>query len=108
MEDYFKGLTEDDEAVKSLGRATIEDVKAHLITKTEPLERNTQEMTEKEQKALDLIEQYGGIDGAHHKDWVLDQVARILLGEGYEAWVVDLKSGEDGPETYGYDEGIAP
>ena len=72
------------------------------------IERIKQEMTEKEQKVLDLIEQYGGIDGAHHKDWLLDQLARILTGEGYEAWVVELKSGEDGPETYGYDEGIAP
>lgn len=72
------------------------------------IERIKQKMTEKEQKVLDLIEQYGGIDGAHHKDWLLDQLARILTGEGYEAWVVELKSGEDGPETYSYDEGIAP
>ena len=65
-------------------------------------------MTEKEQKALDMIEQNGGIDGVHHKDWVLDQVARILTGEGYVDWVNGVKAGEDGPETYGYDEGIAP
>jgi len=61
------------------------------------IERIKQEMTEKEQKVLDLIEQYGGIDGAHHKDWLLDQLARILTGEGYEAWVVELKSGEEVP-----------
>lgn len=30
--------------------------------------------------ALMFIEMYGGIDGAHHKDWVLDQIARILNG----------------------------
>lgn len=30
--------------------------------------------------ALNYIGRYGGIDGAHHKDWVLDQVARILHG----------------------------
>lgn len=30
--------------------------------------------------ALMFIEMYGAIDGAHHKDWVLDQVARILNG----------------------------
>lgn len=34
----------------------------------------------REQWALDYIMTYGGIDGAHHKDWVLDQVARILHG----------------------------
>ncbi len=30
--------------------------------------------------ALNYIEAYGQIDGAHHKLWVLDQVARILKG----------------------------
>ena len=30
--------------------------------------------------ALLYIEMYNGIDGAHHKDWLLDQVARILKG----------------------------
>jgi len=30
--------------------------------------------------ALMWIERYGNIDGSHHKDWVLDQVARILNG----------------------------
>lgn len=34
----------------------------------------------REQWALDYIMTYGSIDGAHHKDWVLDQVARILHG----------------------------
>ena len=59
-------------------------------------------------EALGLIEQYGGIDGAHHKQWVLDQVARVLTGSGYKAWVKKMKAGEDGPETYEYDEGCAP
>jgi hypothetical protein len=30
--------------------------------------------------ALHWIMMYGSIDGAHHKDWVLDQVAQILNG----------------------------
>ena len=30
--------------------------------------------------ALYFINQYGGIDGARHKQWVIDQVARILTG----------------------------
>jgi hypothetical protein len=63
---------------------------------------------EKIEKALDLILQYGGIDGAHHKMWVIDQVARVLTGDGYEQWVAAAKDGEDGPETYGWDEGIPP
>jgi hypothetical protein len=60
--------------------------------------------------ALELLGRYGGIDGDHHKAWVLDQIARILIGDldAYNAWVVDMKNGLDGPDTYGYDEGIAP
>jgi len=60
------------------------------------------------QTALDLIAKYGSADGAHHKDWVLDQVARELAGDGYEQLVKNAKNGEDGPDTYSWDEGIAP
>lgn len=59
-------------------------------------------------EAVEIIAQYGGIDGAHHKQWVLDQVVRRLLGTRYPDWVRKQKTGEDGPETYVWDEGIAP
>lgn len=59
-------------------------------------------------RALDIIRSYGGIDGAHHKQWVLDQVVRVLADEDYDEWVAAQKDGEDGPETYAWDEGIAP
>ncbi len=61
--------------------------------------------------ALDLITRYGGFDGSHHKQWVLDQVVRILTRDivgGYELWRKLHAEGEDGPNTYGWDEGIAP
>lgn len=58
--------------------------------------------------ALEFIERYGGIDGDHHKTWVIDQVARSLLGDAYPQWVIDMKDGEDGPDTYNWDEGIPP
>lgn len=58
--------------------------------------------------ALDLILRYGGIDGSHHKTWVLDQVVRLLAGDGYEAWVAEARAGEDGPETYAWDVGTPP
>ena len=83
--------------------------------------------------ALKYIGDYGGIDGDHHKAWVLDQVARLLHGAKmtatearwsnghselrfevgdptaeYHTWVAEVKSGEDGPETYDYDVGIPP
>jgi hypothetical protein len=73
--------------------------------------------------ALQYIQQYGGIDGNHHKAWVLDQVARILHGtpvivtgarketlfrtgdpsSSYLEWAEMMRSG-----GYNYDEGIAP
>lgn len=79
------------------------------------------------------IEMYSGIDGGHHKDWLIDQIARIIKGtkiivkmakwdnyheeerfsleeppEQYHKWVENMKDGEDGPDTYSYDTGIAP
>ena len=73
------------------------------------MDSETKEFLQKERiaKAMDLIEQYGGIDGAHHKMWVIDQVARTLV-QDYAAWVIKMKDGEDGPDTYSWDEGIAP
>jgi hypothetical protein len=83
----------------------------------------------KEDWCLYFIERYGQIQGAHHKQWVLDCVARILndceieiekatfddyqpefrvsvIGETtkYLGWVEETKCGG----IYSYDEGIAP
>lgn len=35
----------------------------------------------KAEEAVRLIQEFGWIDGAHHKDWVLDQVHLALTGE---------------------------
>ena len=84
--------------------------------------------------AMKYIGNYGQIDGGHHKLWVLDQVARILMGtpillklakwdngqceyrydtgkpsKAYLDWVEDMKGDiVDGEDEYGYDKGIAP
>ena len=86
--------------------------------------------------AMSFIERYSGIDGDHHKAWVLDQVARALkgspiielrkaewtdheaeyrweLGESQEylEWVQAMKGDWDDENEsyeYGYDEGIPP
>lgn len=69
---------------------------------------------EREQELKELITQalefahWGSTDGGHHKMWVIDQMVRALTGDGYEAWVTDHKDGEEGPETYGWDEGVSP
>ena len=67
-----------------------------------------------DRKILDLIGQYGGVDGSHHKQWVLDQIVRTILGEqeAYKIWVncynnVVNSDGEE--EEYDeWDTGIAP
>lgn len=77
---------------------------------------------------------YGQIDGEHHKKWVLDQIARIVLGtpvvgkiarwdngfseyrislgepsQAYRDWVEEyLERDENGKAQYDYDAGIAP
>jgi hypothetical protein len=45
----------------------------------EEYKRRLTAMTNHNQKAIELITRYGGIDGAHHKDWVLQQVLSVLL-----------------------------
>lgn len=59
-------------------------------------------------KALTMAFQYGGFDGGHHKMWVIDQMVRALTGEKYEDFVKHAMQGENGPETYEWDTGIAP
>jgi len=58
------------------------------------------------EKALHLAYQYGTIDGAHHKQWLIDQMVRALTespetGEGSPAYAEFVGDGE-------WDEGIAP
>lgn len=55
-------------------------------------------------EATRMILTYGGIDGAHHKMWVLDQVLRILNLENYETVLKEF----DPDDEYGWDTGIAP
>lgn len=58
--------------------------------------------------ALEIALRYGGIDGAHHKTWVIDQMVRALTGDDYERTIAAACEGEDGPNTYTWSAGIAP
>jgi len=58
--------------------------------------------------ALSIAVEFGSVDEAHHKAWVIDQMVRALAADDYETLVADAKSGSDGPDTYSWDEGIAP
>lgn len=88
--------------------------------------------SERIEKALSIAIAYGGIDGAHHKDWVIDQMVRALTGcpvvtethtpkggktyeyqrqgesQDYKDLVAQACDGEDGPQTYTWETGIAP
>ena len=66
-------------------------------------------MTDRERikKAVEMIFRYGSIDGGMHKQWLIDQILRILVTD-YDYWISEYKKGEDGPETYEWDTGIAP
>ena len=68
----------------------------------------TDKAKDKIKKATDIIYLYGGIDGGHHKQWVLDQVVRILLGDKYTDWVTEYSKDDLGDFVYEWDEGIAP
>jgi hypothetical protein len=83
-------------------------------------------------KALDYAVSVIGTDGAHHKQWGLDQMVRALTGcpmveakaidargltytykrqgesEEYLELVARWRAGADGPETYHWDAGIVP
>lgn len=89
-------------------------------------------MEDRVKKALEIANESGGTDGGHHKMWVIDQMVRALTGcpmvdktakdyrgepynyqgfgesEEYKKFVVDHNAGEDGPDSYEWDEGIAP
>lgn len=66
-------------------------------------------------KALYIAYKGGNPDEAHHKQYIIDQMIRALTGcdednetEEYKEWVGHFEDGEDGPNTWEWDTGIAP
>jgi hypothetical protein len=60
-----------------------------------------------------LVSNYGTFDGSHHKQWVLDQVLRIALGDKYNAYIKEQTKPVWNEETlewetYGWDTGCPP
>ena len=70
--------------------------------------RGYRNYTEGEALALSYAQNYGTIDGGHHKMWVIDQMVRAITKEDYENFVISCEIGEDCPKTYEWDTGIAP
>ena len=86
------------------------EVKNKMADNLEKTVEGIKKQDEGKGRVVELITQYGGIDGAHHKQWLLDQTLRTLLGDSYNSWreAYDNHTDENG-EIYGeWDEGIAP
>lgn len=71
--------------------------------------------------ALAIALRSGGVDGEHHKAWVIDQMIRALTGsivddgrvigdptDAYREWRRQYAGDLHGPDVYTWDEGIAP
>lgn len=57
--------------------------------------------------ALVVVESYGSVDEAHHKQWIIDQMVRALLtSDQYDDWVQQYNGNEEATDTW--DVGIAP
>lgn len=67
-----------------------------------------EQLLKQNEDALELINNYAFIDGAHHKQWLLDQIARKILGDGYEDWRKTWLEQDGSWTTDHWDEGIAP
>jgi hypothetical protein len=58
--------------------------------------------------AVELAFEYGDFDD-RHKAWVIDQMLRVLLGDGYAARVeVECSDEDGGPDTFVWNTGVAP
>lgn len=69
-----------------------------------------EEFTEKQKhtrrgRAINVALQYGGIDGGHHKMWVIDQMLRELLEESAYKDAIALYENDS---EYEWDVGIPP
>lgn len=47
------------------------------------------------QEALEILIQYGQVDGAHHKTWVIDQAVRALAGPLYDELIREANAKDD-------------
>jgi len=47
-------------------------------------------------QAAAFIVRWGSIDGDHHKQWVLDQVLRILMGTAYGEFIALIANWSEG------------
>jgi hypothetical protein len=94
-------------AGKAIFIATQEEVAKDVSDKLNWAAERIEELENKEKEILSIAEDYGGYDGGHHKQYALNEIVKIITGDKYEQWVNDYENGEDGPNTYEWDKGIA-
>ncbi len=87
---------------------TFDDLMAQQRVSASPVETELLRAQFKISQAMDVAMKYGGIDEAHHKAWVIDQVLRYLLGDEYDEAIALSCAGDDGPDTHTHDVGIPP
>jgi hypothetical protein len=65
---------------------------------------------ERIKEAIAVIGEDGCVDGSHHKQWVLNEVLRKLMGgEAFVAWLQKgYENGLDGEQYEEWDLGVAP
>ena len=93
----------EEELEKANRQLDLDYVDDNYITK-----EKVKELEEESKKVLDLIFEYGQIDGGHHKMWVIDQIVRILTKDKYNEWIKNYVYDEETGDTYSWDKGIAP
>lgn len=119
-----------------MGTSTLDEIRERVTSFREgnrdpsllkSLLEDVGDLSDRVDDALAQIEQYSQIDGSHHKAWCIDQTVRSLTkcplvevakadysyhkkgnSEEYDEFVRGYCDGEDGPDTYEWDEGIAP
>ena len=55
-------------------------------------------------KVIEIAYRYAQINGTYHKMWVIDQMLRELLGNGYDKFVKEYEA----DDKYTWNTGIAP
>lgn len=73
-----------------------------------PLSGDESSLQERIHKALEIAWDYANTDGAHHKQWTINEMVNALTGGNFEdlkeLYEAELPDGD----WYEWDEGIAP
>lgn len=74
------------------------------MSDTFSLETTGHDLGKRVGNAVSVIYDFGGIEGDHHRCWVIDQTLRALLEDQYEAFIAWYERDGD----YSWETGIAP